>query len=233
MAGRTVLLAGATLVLGMGGPPAGLSGGARLAPFAVAAVHMEQNATEGDVEVVFEVDGGEEGLAKLSVTAPDGRAVIDFTSAGGTGMGIRQFRLESPEPSNPELVRTAYPAGVYTFAGATSTGRKLQGKATLTHKLPGAPTLLLPRGSAGVVGSQGMEITWTAAEGMAAQILTLEQEESGESITARLPGPTRTFVVPSGFLRAGTAYKIGLGVVAPGGNATFVEATFTARARKD
>ncbi|MEO6056256.1 MAG: hypothetical protein ABIQ49_05400 [Gemmatimonadales bacterium] len=40
-------------------------------------------------------------------------------------------------------------------------------------------------------------------------------------------------MVPSGFLRAGTAYKIGLGMVAPGDNATFVEATFTARARKD
>jgi hypothetical protein len=234
MAGRIVILVGVALVLGPHDLATGMGGEvASLAPFPLATVHMEQNATEGDVEVVFEVDGGAEGLAKLSVTGPGGKTVIDFTASGPTGMGIRQFRLESPEPPDPERVKAAYPAGVYTFAGATSTGSKLEGKATLTHKLPRPARILRPTEDAGDVSPRDLEITWSPVEGMAGRILTLEQEESGESVTARLPGSTRKFVVPSGFLRPGTEYKIGLGTVADGGNASFVETTFTTAGGKD
>jgi hypothetical protein len=228
------MLAGVTLLLGLHGAPAGLGGeAAPPAPFALATVHMEQNATEGDVEVVFEVDGGDEGLAKLSVTGPGGRTVIDFTAPGASAMGIRQFHLESPEPADPDRVKTAYPAGVYSFAGATSTGGKLQGKATLTHKLPGTAKVLRPASDGGDVSPQSLEIAWTPVEGMAGHILTVEQEESGESITAKLSGSTQKFVVPNGFLRPGTEYKIGLGTVARGGNASFVEATFTTTGGKE
>ena len=44
-------------------------------PFAIASVHFEQNATDADVEVVFEVRGGDEGLTQLTVVSPDGRMV--------------------------------------------------------------------------------------------------------------------------------------------------------------
>jgi hypothetical protein len=73
IAGVTFLLSSHGLALGAGkesGPPL---------PFAVANVRFEQNATDGDAEVVFEVKGGKEGLAKLTVVSPDGRTVIDFT----------------------------------------------------------------------------------------------------------------------------------------------------------
>src|SRR5262245_38909724 len=43
--------------------------------FAIAKVCFEQNATDGDVEAVFEAMGGSEGLAKFMVVAPDGRVV--------------------------------------------------------------------------------------------------------------------------------------------------------------
>src|SRR5262245_60106580 len=48
--------------------------------FAVARVHFEQNASDGDAEVVFEAKGGPEGLSKLMVVSPDGRTVVDFTA---------------------------------------------------------------------------------------------------------------------------------------------------------
>ncbi len=234
MVGRTEMLAGATLLLGLSGAPAGLGGDtAPPAAFALATVHMEQNATDGDVEVVFEVDGGDEGLAKLSVTAPDGRTVIEFTAAAAPAMGIRQFRLESPEPPDPERVKSAYPAGVYTFAGATSAGGKVQGKATLTHKLPGTAKVLRPQREGNEVSPKNLEIAWTAVQGLAGHLVTVEQEQTGESITAKLPGSTQRFVVPDGFLRPGTEYKLGLGTVARGGNASFVEATFTTEGGKE
>ena len=48
----------------------------KAAPFPVASVHFEQNVTDGDVEVVFEAKGKDDGLTSLKVRSPDGRMVI-------------------------------------------------------------------------------------------------------------------------------------------------------------
>ena len=62
--------------------------------FAIATVHFEKNATDGDVEVVFEVMGGNDGLSSLTVTAPDGRTVLSAGSPDTSTMGLRQYRLD-------------------------------------------------------------------------------------------------------------------------------------------
>ena len=36
-------------------------------PFETANIRLEQNATDGDVEVVFEIKGGDDGLYELTV----------------------------------------------------------------------------------------------------------------------------------------------------------------------
>jgi hypothetical protein len=46
-------------------------------------------------------------------------------------------------------------------------------------------------------------------------------------------GSAQKFVVPEGFLRPGKEYRLGLGTVARGGNASFLEATFTTMGGKD
>src|SRR6478735_6081273 len=50
--------------------------------FEEASARFEQNATDGDVEAVFDAIAGDDGLASLIVTAPDGRKIVDFTSPG-------------------------------------------------------------------------------------------------------------------------------------------------------
>jgi hypothetical protein len=137
MTRRIQILAGVTLLLGFYSLALGVdkeSGPS--GPLAVARVHFEQNATDGDVEVVFKVKGGDAGLAKLAVISPDGRTVIDFSAPDASTLGIRQFRFESPEPGDVESLKSAYPEGVYTFAGATAAGNKYYGESTLNHKLP-------------------------------------------------------------------------------------------------
>lgn len=187
------------------------------APFAIASINLEQNATDGDFEVVVEAMGGDDGLAKLTVTAPNGRAVIDVTAPAATTLGVRQLRFESPEPGDLASLQAGYPEGEYTFTGATATGVTLEGKATLRHALPAAP--------AGIRVNNGA-ITWTAARSIAAYIVTIEQDGSDVSITARLPGSAARFAAPDGFLRPATAYVLGIGAVAADGNASFVERTF-------
>src|SRR3989304_4358433 len=98
-------------------------------PFPVAHVRFEQNATDGDVEVVFEVTGRSEGLSKLKVHSPDGRPTVDFNPPDASTMGIRQFVFESPEPKDVAGLKSAYPEGTYTFTGLTAAGAQLQGKA--------------------------------------------------------------------------------------------------------
>jgi hypothetical protein len=221
LAGVALLLVFHGLVLG-GGKVSGAS-----VPFAVASVRFEQNATDGDVEVVFEVKGGDEGLAKLAVVSPDGRTVIDFTAPDATTLGIRQFGFESPEPGDVERLKSAYPEGVYTFTGATAAGDKLHGESTLNHKLPATASFVRPGAGARGVGIMNLEITWTPVKNMAAYIVEIEQDELDVNITAKLPGSVTTFAVPDGFLLPGTEYQLGIGTVTDDGNISFVETTFT------
>jgi hypothetical protein len=227
MAGRNEMLAGVTLLLGLHGAPAEMKRMvAPPVPFTHATVSLERNVTDGDDEVVFEVDGGEDGLSKLTVTAPNGKVVVEFASPGTGEMGVRQFRFESPEPLEGAKVRQAYPAGVYTFVGTTPLGEKLESKATLSHNVPGSAKGLSPKNEA-EVSPQNLTIAWTPAKDAAAHIVVVEQEEMRESITTRLPGTAQKFVVPAGFLRPGKEYRLGLGTLGRDGNAAYVEASFT------
>jgi hypothetical protein len=217
--GRLGLVTAAAVLVGVDARPP--------APFAIASIHFEQNATDGDFEAVVEAKGGDEGLAKLAVVSPDGRAVIDVTAPAATTLGVRQLRFESPEPGDFSSLKAAYPEGVYTFTGATAGGATLEGRATLRHALPPRTSFLRPAAGAQGVALKGLVITWTPVRNLSAYIITIEQSELDVSITARLPGSVARFAVPDGFLRPGTAYQLGIGTVTGDGNVSFVETTFT------
>ncbi len=196
-------------------------------PFAVASVHFEQNATDGDVEVVFEAKGGEEGLAKLTVVSPQGRTVVDFAAPDASTLGMRQFRFESPEPKDVSSLKAAYAEGEYSFSGTTVSGAKLHGSSVLSHTLPATVSFLHPKAGAQNVSTKNLEISWTPVEGLAAYLVYIEQDELEVSITARLPADAPKLVVPAGFLANGTEYQLGIGTVTGEGNVSFVETTFT------
>jgi len=195
-------------------------------PFAVAAVHLERNATDGDVEVVFEVKGGDDGLTSLTILGPDGRTVAAFTAPDTATMGMRQFRFESPEPTDGERMRAAYPEGAYAFAGVAAGGDRYAGTATLSHRLPPTATVLSPVDEAEDVAIAGLVITWTPAADVMAYVVTVEQPELDFSLSVRLPGSAAAFVVPDGVLQPGREYQLALGTVTAEGNASFVETMF-------
>jgi hypothetical protein len=196
-------------------------------PFPVASVYMEQNVTDGDMEVVFEVKGGQDGLAELSVAAPDGRPVVAFRAPDASTLGIRQFRFESPEPSDVKALQAAYPEGVYTFSGKTAAGGTLVGTATLSHRLPAATTFVTPAPAAAQVAVQECGIAWSAVEGVAAYAISIKQKELNVKMTALLPGSSTSFAVPQGFLVPGRQYHLAIGTVTREGNISYVETTFT------
>jgi len=233
MTRRIQILAGITLLLGSHGLALGVGkDSGPSVPFAIASVRFEQNATDGDIEVVFDVKGGDEGLARLAVVSPDGRPVIDFTAPDASTLGIRQFHLESPEPRDVESLKSAYPEGVYTFAGATAAGGKLHGKSTLNHTLPAAASFLRPGARARGVDAKNLKITWTPVKNLAAYIIKIKQKKLDIELTVKLPGSVATFAVPDGFLLPGTEYQLAIGTVSAEGNVSFVETTFTTAGKK-
>ena len=85
-------------------------------PFEVATINVEQNATDGDTEVVMTALAGDEGLRMLRIRTPDRRLVVNAMSPDPSVMGQREFAFESPEPEG-EAILAAYPEGWYTFEG--------------------------------------------------------------------------------------------------------------------
>lgn len=196
------------------------------------AVRLEQNATDEDVEAVFEATSGDIGLAALRVSAPDGRTVIDFKSPDSK-MGIRRLLLESPEPTNDGRLQKDFPAGAYTFTGSTVKGDKLSGKATLSHQMPGAASIVRPRPKEKNVPVKGLQLQWTVPKNLASCLIAIEDEESGAKLLqATLSGTATTLAVPDGLLASGREYKLEVGTVTHEGNRSIVESSFTTAGRK-
>jgi hypothetical protein len=195
-------------------------------------VYFEQNATDGDVEVVFKVKGGDDGLTSLTVTAPDGRTVLSATSPDSSTMGVRKYSFESPEPTDAARLKAAYPEGAYTFAATTAAGERYAGEATLSHRLPPAAAVLTPADGAAGVAVTGVRITWTPVPDAAAYVVAIEQPDLGFELTVRLPGAATSFAVPDGVLQPGHGYTLAVGAELAGGNVSVIETSFATAARE-
>ena len=196
-------------------------------PFAIASVFFEQNATDKDVEVVFDVKGGDDGLVQLTVLAPDGRTVVDIKAPDVSTLGLRQFRFESPERGDVASIKAAYPEGVYTFDASTAAGVKFHGTSTLRHTLPATATGVRPAAEAEDVPVKGLVISWTPARNLAAYVIAVEQDSLEVSVSAKLSGSATSFTVPDGFLAPGMEYVLSIGTMTSEGNTSYVESTFT------
>jgi hypothetical protein len=193
-------------------------------------VFLEQNVQDQDAEIKIEATGGKGGLSSLQVKAPDGRIVIDF-KAPDSRLGMRTLLLESPEPKNDGHLQADFPAGAYTFSGLSTGGERLQGQALLSHVLPEAAAFVHPRPDATNVRHQRLRLNWRAVKGLASQMVVIEQEASGRTLKASLPGNATSFQVPDGFLLPATPYKLAIGSVAQSGNSSFIETEFTTAKR--
>jgi hypothetical protein len=219
-AGTVAALVGLAFVGSAGG---GEGGGG----FQEATVSFEQNATDGDVEVVFSINSGGVGIERLSVTGPDGRKVIDFGCQAPTNLGMRQFRFESPEPKDSGPLKKDFPEGDYRFEGTAIGGARMTGAASLSHALPSVTSFLHPEEDAEDVSCEDLVIRWKAVPGVAAYTLEIAQDETGANLAVRLPASSTSFTTPPGFLAPGLEYQLGIGTVTEGGNLSVVETGFT------
>lgn len=193
--------------------------------FSELSVRLEQNATDGDSEVVLFAKGQDEGLRNLVVLAPDRRRVVANVVGAPDGVGLREFVFESAEPPDLDAVLAAFPRGSYFFFGVTMSGRCLMGAATLSHALAPDATLLTPEDEQ-IVPVDQVTLRWMPVPGAVRYIVELNNEDTGAEYLLDVFPPTTQLAIPAEFLVPGSEYQFVVGVDARNGNRTFVERTF-------
>jgi hypothetical protein len=194
-------------------------------PFSELSMVLEQNATDGDAEVVLFAKGQDEGLRSLTVISPTGRLTTSIVGSN-RGVGLREFVLESAEPPEIERVLRSFPEGTYHFRGKTISGTCLRGTADLSHTLAPATVVLTPAENE-VVALDGLVVTWAPVPGAVSYIVEVDNEDRGNALLAEVFAPGTSFNVPSGWLEHGTEYLAAVAVKMEDGNKTSVENAFT------
>src|SRR5688572_19730677 len=188
---------------------------------------VEQNATDGDTEVVISGVAGDDGLRLLNVHAPGGRRILSLVAPDPATLGEREFHFESPEPPG-EAVLAGYPEGEYLFFGVSTTGEHFRGSAELSHQLPGETTILNPVHES-VIAAGSLTIQWSAVPEIREYILEFENESADpeQALTLNLPPGVTSFEIPAGLLVAGSDFQVGVQTVSDNGNIVAVEVTFS------
>jgi hypothetical protein len=185
---------------------------------------LEQNATDGDTEVVLFAKGQDEGLKRLTIVAPDGRRIADF-KGDHRGVGLREFHLESAEPPDLDAVLGSFPAGTYTVSGRTVGGDLIMGAVSFSHELAPTTTLLTPAEEQ-VLPIEQVVLSWSPVAGVERYIVELNNETTGSESTFEIFPPATSLAIPAQFLQRDSEYQFAVGVKMPTGNITFVETTF-------
>ena len=195
--------------------------------FEEAVMYVEQNATDGDTEVVIAGTAGDDGLRLLQIKWPDRELTTTLVAERPT-LGMREFHFESPEPPG-EAVLAAYPEGRYVLAGVATTGERFRSVLTLSHQLPPAATILWPAEDAEVPAGVPLTIQWSQVPGIERLVLEFENESADpeRALTIDLPPEATSYRIPARLLPRGAEFQIGIHTVAENGNIVAVESAFT------
>lgn len=199
---------------------------AQAAAFSIAQIYLEQNATDGETETVIVAKGGDTGLRRFWLFAPDGKLVYEFKSPSSSrNIGAREIIVESPEPSDLGVVLRAYPKGTYTFIGETFKGEWLYSKSVLSHDIPSPATITFPAQDS-TVSRYALTVTWGSVPGAVSYIVELKNEANGYKLTAQVGGNENMFQAPPAWIVPNGNYQVGIFAINAAGNKTATELTF-------
>ncbi len=210
-------------------------------PFSQTRIIIEVNATDGDAGIQIFLDAT--GWSRLEVFDPNGDRILDFNADGSTEeQGITELFFESAEPSfeeqSLEELFLLFPAGMYTFEGMTVDGKKLSGKATLTHFIPNGPEITSPEEGEELDSGSPVVIDWEPVTdsfsdtqpgvNVVAYQVIVEQVKPQPlrvfSIT--IPAATTQVTLPAELIQANAEYKFEVLAIEVSGNQTITESTF-------
>jgi len=192
-----------------------------------AEIIFEQNATDGDVEVVIvaKLEESDAGMQRFWLYAPNGKVIYEFKSPkNNNNIGGRELVVESPEPADLTIVREAYPEGTYTFVAKSFDKEWFLGEADLSHDLPDV-TITYPIADT-EVSIYAFNVTWTAVTDPTEKFiveLVNESSDLEEELLVDIPADRSSFRAPEEWMEAGSEYQVVVGIVNEHGNKTFRE----------
>lgn len=210
-------------------------------PFSQTRIIIEVNATDGDAGIQIFLDA--EGWTTLEVFDPNGQQILDFSADGSVEQqGITELFFESAEPSFDEQTLDElfllFPAGMYKFEAMTDDGRKLTGKATLTHFIPAGPEFISPEEDAVLNPALPVVISWEPVTdsfpgtqpgvNVVAYQVIVEQvkPQSVRLFSITLPATATQVTLPPELIQGNAEYKFEVLAIEAGGNQTISESTF-------
>ncbi|MBT8434464.1 MAG: hypothetical protein KJN95_07370 [Gammaproteobacteria bacterium] len=197
--------------------------------FDEAEIIFEQNASDGDIEVVIfaKLEENDAGMQRFWLFGPNGKVVYKFRAPrNNNNIGGREIAVESPEPADITIVKEAYPEGTYTFVAKSFDKDWFLGEADLSHELPDV-TITSPIADSSVPIAM-FNVTWTAVTYPTEKFLVElgnESSDAEEELLVEIPADKSSFQAPEEWMEADAEYQVSVGIVNEHGNITFRELT--------
>ena len=190
-----------------------------------AEIIFEQNATDGDVEVVIfaKLEEADAGMQQFWLYGPNGKVVYEFSAPKkkNKNIGGREIVIESPEPADTSIVFDAYPEGTYTFVAKSFDREWFLSEAELSHVLPDV-TITFPMEDMHVPISM-FNVTWTAVTSPSEKFiveLVNEGSDLEEELLVDIPADQYSFHVPEEWMVPDSEYQVVVSIVNEHGNKT-------------
>jgi hypothetical protein len=200
---------------------------------AKATMIVEVNATDGDAGLQVFLDG--EAWRSMAITGPDGGTILDINAVGRLeDFGLTELFSESSEPPFDvfplEEFKALWPEGRYSFAGTTVDGRRLTGRATLSHDIPSGPEITSPTEGA-TVAPGNVVASWDPGSqpsgvDIVGYRVIVERDNPLRVFSVELPASDNSVTIPSEYFDPGTEYKLEVLAIEASGNQTLTEITF-------
>lgn len=204
---------------------------------------IEHNSTDEDTGVHGLFDG--EDWTKLEIYDPRGRQILEVEPKRQLRtQSISGIFFEAAEPPNNEVpieeILRRFPEGRYSVRGCSADGRRLNGSALFTHKIPSGPEIIFPQ-DGGTASSSGFAVMWnhvtTTIDGQPINrtgyevIVTKDVPDdpngfSRPTFDVRVPPSETSLTVPSEFLEPGTRYELEVLALEVSGNQTLTSLFF-------
>jgi hypothetical protein len=207
---------------------------ARPMRLADASMIVEVNATDGDAGLQVFLDG--EPWRSMTVSYPNGRKIVDIEATGRLSRyGLTELFSESSEPSFDEFplrkFKRLFPEGRYTFRGRSIDGRRMVGRARLSHDIPDGPEITSPTEGDTLPGSHVVAAWNSVPEPNDINIVgyraIVEREDPLRVFSVDLPASVTSVTIPSEFLESGVDYKLEVQAIEASGNQTLTEIEFS------
>jgi hypothetical protein len=189
---------------------------------------VRYNASDRDAQLIFSLKDENQAIGPISLLRPDGARVLDERLSRPSALGQSMVEVKTADGVPLRRLERAYPAGSYRWVGRTVDGKRIAAATRVSYALPRAPTIIAPSDEARGLPTGGVILRWRPVPDAEAVFVEVEEDaDDGRELLMRLDGETASYTVPDGFLENRADYDVEIKAVAPNGNQTAVDTTFS------